>query len=368
MADGRLGYAGNAPATAIVRRSALGGHGPVTTILAEVRRGGAVESVHAGTIAVVDASGRTVATAGDPDIFAYFRSSAKPFQAVPLVESGAADAFGFTPAELALCCASHNAEPHHQAAVAAMLARLGLPASALQCGMPLPGDKAEAGRILAGLVPPSPLQCDCSGKHTGMLATCRHLGYPIDSYLDPEHPVQRQIRMVIAEVCRVDAGTLRLATDGCSVPTFGATVRAFALAFAALAAPEQTPFGAGREHTVALNRLRSAMAAHPENVAGTGALVTDLMAISGGAIAAKSGAEGLICLAIPSRRIGVAVRIADGSSRAHAVVVAAILDQLRLADPAVIGALLERHSPLLRNHNGRHIGDLRAAFRLRGTA
>jgi L-asparaginase II len=336
----------------------------VTAILAEVIRGGAVESVHAGTIAVVATDGRLVAWAGDVERFAYFRSSAKPFQAIPVVESGAADAFGFTTAELALCCASHHAERHHQREVAAMLAKLGLTEDALQCGIALPSDDEEAGRILSGLVPPSPLQCDCSGKHTGMLATCLHLGYPIDSYLEPEHLLQRMIRGIVAEVCRVPAEALRLATDGCSVPTFGTSIRAFATAYAVLAQPERVPEDAGGRHQAALKRLRGAMTTHPENVAGTGALVTDLMALSGGRIAAKSGAEGLICLALPERGLGVAIRIADGSFRAHGVVVAAVLEQLDAVDPAVIVAAMARHSSEIRNHNGRHVGDLRAAFRL----
>jgi L-asparaginase II len=336
----------------------------VTTLLAEVTRGEAVESVHLGTIAVANATGDLVAWAGETTTFAYFRSSAKPFQAIPLVESGAADAFGFTPAELALCCASHHAEPHHQREVAAMLAKLGLTEAALRCGIPLPGDEAEQGRVLAGLVPQSPLHCDCSGKHTGMLATCRHLGYPIDGYLDPEHPVQRTIRGVVAEVCRVPAADLRLATDGCSVPTFGASIRAFATAYAALAAPERTPSGAGREHTAALTRLRRAMTTYPENVAGTDSLVTDLMAISDGAVVAKSGAEGLICLAIPAHELGIAIRIADGSFRAHPVVAAAVLEQLNALDPAVVAAVRERDDPTIRNHNGWQVGEMRAAFRL----
>jgi L-asparaginase II len=336
----------------------------VPTVLAEVTRGGAVESVHHGVIVVVDAAGEIVAAAGDPERFAYFRSSAKPFQAVPLVESGAADRFGFTPAELALCCASHHAEPRQQQAVATMLAKLDLEPMALQCGCPLPADRDEAARIVAGLVPRSPLQCDCSGKHTGMLATCRHLGYPLDDYLDRDHPVQRRIRSVLAELLRLPEAELRLAPDGCSVPTFGAPVRAFATAFAALAAPERTPAGAGREHAVALNRLRAAMIAHPENVAGTGDLVTDLMELAGGRVAAKSGAEGLFCFAAPERGLGVAIRILDGSYRAHAVVAAAVLEQLELLDPATIAALLERQSPILRNHNGWRIGEIRPAFRL----
>jgi L-asparaginase II len=336
----------------------------VTTILAEVTRGDAVESVHSGTIAVADTDGRLVAWAGDVATFAYFRSSAKPFQAIPVVESGAADAFGFTPAELALCCASHYGEPHHQREVAAMLAKIGLSETVLQCGTPLPGDEQEAGRILAGLVPRSPLQCDCSGKHSGMLATCVHLGYPIETYLDPEHPLQRTIRGIIAEVCRVPEPALRLATDGCSVPTFGTSIRAFATAFATLAQPERVPEEAGGRHAAALNRLRSAMTAHPENVAGTGDLVTNLMAVAGGRIAAKTGAEGLICLALPERGWGIAIRIADGTYRAHEVVVAAVLEQLGAIDPSVTAAVRARNNPEIKNHNGWRVGELRAAFTL----
>jgi L-asparaginase II len=336
----------------------------VTAILAEVTRGGAVESVHAGTIGVVDTDGRLVASVGDTETFAYFRSSAKPFQAIPVVESGAADAFGFTAAELALCCASHYAEPHHQREVAVMLAKIGLDDGALRCGIPLPSDQEEAGRIIAGLVPRSPLQCDCSGKHTGMLATCVHLGYQIDSYLDPDHPAQRTIRGIIAEVCRVPEDTLRLASDGCSVPTFGTTIRAFATAYAALAQPERVPAEAGGKYGVALNRLRNAMMAHPENVSGTGDLVTDLMAVAGGRIAAKTGAEGLICLALPEQGLGIAIRVADGSFRSHAVIVGAVLEQLGVIDAGVISAVMERHRPEVRNHNGWHVGDMRAAFKL----
>lgn len=336
----------------------------MTTILAEVMRGGAVESIHQGTVAVVDTDGRLVAWAGDPEHFAYFRSSAKPFQAIPVIESGAADAFDFTPAELALCCASHHAEPHHQREVAGMLAKLGLTDKALQCGIPLPGDEEEAGRIVSGLVPRSPLQCDCSGKHTGMLATCLQMGYPIDSYLEPEHPVQRRIRAIIAEVCRVPESSLRLATDGCSVPTFGMAIRAFATAFAALANPRLVPETAGGRHHLALDRLRAAMMAHPENVAGRDDPVTDVMTVGNGAIAAKSGAEGLLCVALPARGLGIAIRIADGSYRALPVAIASVLEQLDVVDPAIIAAFRERQNPELRNHNGRLVGEIRSAFTL----
>lgn len=332
------------------------------TPLADVTRGGRVESVHQGVVVVADVGGKVVAAAGDPDQVAYFRSSAKPFQAVPLVASGAADAYGFTPAELALACASHNAAPSHQAQVAAMLAKVGLGPEALSCGCPLPSDPTAAARVVLGLEPPSPLGCDCSGKHTGMLATCVHLGEPIDDYVLPEHPAQRRVRAAVTAALRLPEADLLLATDGCSLPTFGAPLRAFAVAYATLAAPHAAPAGAGREQAAALDRLRTAMVAHPENVAGEGELVTDLMALAGGRIAAKSGAEGLICLAIPERGLGVAVRILDGSFRAHPAVVFALLEQLDLLDAAALAALRERHPATIRNHNGWEVGEIRPAF------
>ena len=334
------------------------------TILAEVTRGDAVESAHAGVVVAVNVGGEIVARAGDPDHVAYLRSSAKPFQAVPLVESGAADAFGFTPNELSLACASHNAEPRHQEGVAGMLAKIGLGADALRCGLATPYDEREGARVTAGLVPPSPIHNNCSGKHAGMLATCVHLGEPIDSYLDAEHPHQRRIRAILADVLRVDEGDLVRAPDGCSVPTYAAPVRAFATAFAALARPGESPPGHGREHAAALDRLRRAMAAHPENIGGGGELDTDLTEVSGGRVVAKAGAEGLLCMAVPEHGVGVAIRFTDGSTRGHAVVAAEVLRQLALVEPSVVAAVLERQDPAVRNHNGWLTGTLRPAFRL----
>jgi L-asparaginase II len=340
----------------------------VVTLLAEVTRGGHVESVHYGSIVVSDASGVVVAWAGNPEQFAYFRSSAKPFQAIPVVESGAADRFGLTDAELALCCASHNAERHHQEQVAAMLQKLGLSPEALGCGCPLPSDEREAGKVLAGLVSPSPLHCDCSGKHAGMLASCLQLGYPLDDYRKPEHPLQQMIRQIIAEVCRVEATELAVAVDGCSVPTFGATLAAFARAYAALAVPTSVPQHAGGAHASALVRLRQAMMSHPENVAGRGELVTDLMRLGRGTIVAKSGAEGLLCLGLPQAGLGIAIRIADGSFRAHPVVAAQVLSQLGAVESGIIDELLGKHPPVVKNHNGWSVGEIRPAFQLQGSA
>lgn len=335
----------------------------MTTLLADVMRGGVVESTHAGTIAVVDGTGKLVASAGDPETFAYFRSSAKPFQAVPVIESGAADRFGFTPAELALCCASHSAEASHQAQVLAMLAKLGLNDGALQCGIPLPIDEHETALILSGQKAASPLQCDCSGKHTGMLASCLAAGYSIENYLEPEHPLQKRILGIVAEMTGVDAAAIRLATDGCSVPTFGMPIRAMARSFAVMAKPEAST--SGSEHAIALNRLRAAMTAHPENVGGShDRQDTDAMKASNGRIAAKTGAEGLLCVGLAEHGLGIAIRIADGSYRAHGVVLVAVLEQLNLLDAATREAIAATTGSRLINHNKRHVGDIKAAFTL----
>ena len=295
------------------------------TELAEVTRGGIRESIHHGIIAVANSDGEIVASAGDPSQVVFFRSSAKPFQAIPLIESGAADRYGFTPAELALCCASHIGSREHQRQVTAMLAKLGLDSSALQCGVVRPSDVEEAGRVSAGLVAPSPLQCDCSGKHSGMLAACLQLGLPTDDYLAPDHPLQKQILEIMATVMRVPIGSIALGTDGCSLPTFAGSIRAFATAFGMLARASTGDAAADGPHGDALRRLGAAMVAHPENVSGHGQLVTDLMIVGEGRIVAKSGAEGLLCFALPESGLGVAIRVLDGSHRSHAVIAARVL-------------------------------------------
>jgi L-asparaginase II len=337
----------------------------MAVVLAEVTRGELVESVHHGIVVAVGVDGHVIATAGDPETRAYFRSSAKPFQAVPLVESGAADRFGFTEAELAICCSSHDAMPWQQEMVRGMLAKLGLGPDALRCGVAPPYDSAEAARVTLGVVPPSPVQCDCSGKHTGMLATCLHLGFPIESYLQADHPLQQQILEVIAQGLRTDPGAILLAPDGCSLPTFGAPLRCFAAAYATLAAPHDAPERAGRDHAPALERLRSVMAAHPRHIAGPGELDTDLMEVTRGRIVAKLGAEGLLCLAAPERGLGIAIRILDGSERARSVVALAALEQLDLLDRSEREELARRQSPSVTNFNGWTVGEMRPAFELR---
>lgn len=336
----------------------------MSSVLAEVTRGGVVESEHHGVVVVSNVAGEIVASAGDPERVVFYRSSAKPFQAIPLIESGAADHFGFTPRELALSCASHSGQPHHRAEVTGMLAKIGLTPDALQCGAIAPYNKLAGARVIAGLDPLSPLNCDCSGKHAGMLATCVLEALPLESYLDPTHPLQQRILGVMSDVLRVPESGILPGTDGCSLPTFGAPISAFARSWATLADPGNAPAEQGGAHAAALHRLRAAMMEAPENVAGEGELVTELMLLGNGRICAKSGAEGLFCLALPEQGLGIAIRVLDGSFRVHAVIVASVLQQLGVWDEAAAAALFARANPELHNHNGWHVGDLRAAFTL----
>ena len=237
-----------------------------------------------------------------------------------------------------------------------MLAKLGLDDSALQCGSPLPSDEDEMAKVISGERPASPLQCDCSGKHTGMIAACLQLGYPIDNYLDPDHPLQQQIRQLVAEACHMHADDLVMATDGCSLPTFGGTLHAFAWSYAELAKPSL--------HQAALIGCASAMIEVPENVSAQHSLVTDLMRVGAGRIVAKSGAEGLICIGLPQQGLGIAIRVLDGTFRAHPVIVEQVLKDLGVLSSDELDRLIPEDDIVIFNHNRRRVGRRQAAFSL----
>jgi L-asparaginase II len=329
----------------------------MATVLAEVRRGPLVECRHYGAVAVSDAHGTLVASAGDPALQTFFRSSAKPFQALPIITSGAAEAYDFTDAELAVCSASHNGEPIHLEVVAGLLARLGLDENYLQCGVVPPIDRAEAAKVATGQLARTPRHCDCSGKHSGMLAVCQHRGYPLESYRAPEHPLQREILALMTDFLGLPAADIPLGTDGCGVPTFAAPVSHIARAWAQLADPP-------KPYRAAARRILDAMAAEPYMVAGRNRICTDLMNLTGPAIVVKTGAEAVFCLALRERGWGMAIKIEDGNSRGMPVIVASALQQLGLWDDAMVERFFARQSPQVRNNAGTVVGELRAAFTL----
>ena len=336
----------------------------MATLMAEITRGDLVESNHLGNAVVVGGNTDMVAWAGDPHERLFFRSSAKPFQAVPLVASGAADAYGFTTEELALASASHNATEPHQALVASMLTKAGLREDDLQCGIALPLDEEEKARVTLGLVQPSLIQCECSGKHAGMLATCRHQGWPIGSYLEPDHPLQQEIRAIVAAACGVPADSFDVAVDGCSLPTLGAPLRAFATAYAVFADPDGARWDSTLSYRAALHRLRGAFIRHPELVSGDGEIDTTIMRVTRGAVVAKLGAEGLLCMAIPDRGLGIAISDSSGSERGLGPGAVAVLGALELVDGDALATLKQELCPAVQSFAGQPVGETRPVLTL----
>lgn len=284
----------------------------------ESTRGELVESVHRVSVAVVDPAGHLVASAGDTALVSFWRSAAKPFQAIPLVADGAADHFGFGPRELALACASHSSEPMHVELAEQMLRLVGVSETDLACGPhpPLAGTLTDLSPRIPGAM--TPRWSNCSGKHVGMLALARHHGWPKAGYEREAHPVQARCLEAIAEWTGQPRETIRLAIDGCTAVCHGLPLAAMALAYARLGASEDP----------SARRIREAMMGHPGLVAGTGRLCTDLMAAYPGLVLAKVGADGIYGAALPNARLGVALKVEDGDMRSARPALLAVLRQL----------------------------------------
>jgi L-asparaginase II len=287
--------------------------------LVAVRRGALVESVHRGRLVVCDPKGKVLEAVGDLEAYVYLRSSAKAFQALPLVLSGTADAFGLTDRELAVTCASHNGEEPHLAAVRSILEKTGLGESDLQSGTHPPMYGPEAAKLARRGEEPRPIHSNCSGKHASMLAVCVHEGYETVTYRDPGHPLQRNILGLIAEVCGLQEDEVLVAGDNCGVPAFALPLRSFATGLARIATGE----GLSDEVAGGSLRIRDAMRAYPFMVAGTGRFDTKLMERTH--LLVKGGAEAVIAVGSP-KGWGLALKISDGSERAVRPAALAALD------------------------------------------
>jgi L-asparaginase II len=320
-------------------------------VLVEVLRGRLVESRHRGAVAVADCDGRSVLARGDTARPIYPRSAIKALQALPLIESGAADRFGLVDDELALACASHSGEPAHVATATRMLGRAGLDVSALRCGAHWPINQAAARALARTGGVASALHNNCSGKHAGFLCAACALDADCASYFEPTHPVQREVKAVLESLGGAILGEDVCAIDGCSVPTWALPLDGLATAFARFGS------GAGMApvRAKAAARLRAACATHPWHVAGTGRFCTEIMQRLGARLFVKTGAEGVFCAALPERGIGIAVKCDDGASRAAEVMLAATLSQLLPNDRAALEPFVR---PTLRNWNGMAIGAL----------
>lgn len=324
-------------------------------VLVEVLRGGVVESRHRGAVSVVDAFGNTRLSAGDTARPVFPRSAVKAIQALPFVESGAAD--GLPEAALALACASHGGEPMHVALAARMLESAGLDERALGCGAHWPLYAPAAQALAASGQKPSQLHNNCSGKHAGFLCLACAQGWPIEGYVGADHPVQDAVRGALEDLTGERLTPEKGAVDGCAMPTFAIPLHSLAWAFARFGTSE----GFGPERTRAAARLRKACAGHPELVAGTGRFGTGVMRLLGEEAFVKSGAEGVFCGALPRYGLGFAVKADDGGSRAAEVITAALIDRLLPMGETQRAELSARVRPEIRNWSGDLVGGLRPA-------
>jgi L-asparaginase II len=326
-------------------------------VLVEVTRGPEVESRHRGAVAVVDAEGATVLALGDVECRTYPRSAVKALQALPLVESGIADQFKLTDAEVALACASHAGERAHVETAAVMLAEAGRNAACLECGAHWPLSEMAA-RALAGQGErPTALHNNCSGKHAGFVCACRHMGLDHRGYVKIGHDYQRLIAETMTEVTGARHDPDNAGIDGCSIPTYAIPLSNLAQGFARLA----TGQGLGPARAEAARRLFAACMAEPFYVAGTARADTNMMKAAKGRVFVKVGAEGVYCGAVPELGLGFALKIDDGAGRAAEAAVAGLLARLLKDDAELSATFTGMSSVTMKNWNGIEVGQVRAA-------
>jgi len=328
-------------------------------ILANVIRGATVESIHRGHFIVMDGGGKMITTVGDPATVTFFRSSCKPFQAMPLVTSGAADAFGFDESEIALACASHSGEPAHVATAQSMLDKTGLKEADLLCGTHLPFSDAEAKRMLRSGMEPTQLHNNCSGKHAGMLAVAKHVGADTGTYCDPRNPVQQMILEATSLFTEIPKNKIQIGIDGCAAPNFALPLSSMAKSFVNLIRPESFSDNV----RAACSRIVNAMIKFPELIGGTERLDTMLMQAVPGKLISKVGADGVwLCAAAPSEKwpegLAIALKIEDGDDKlARPVVAVEILRKLGILSNADLPDV----SPMpIKNRRGDSVGKITA--------
>ena len=318
--------------------------------LLRIERGEVEEGIQRGHLAVVDARGTLVASQGDPSRLTYFRSCAKPFQAIAALRTGVVERFGLTAEHVAIMCASHSGEPRHVTVVRDLLAHAEIDESSLQCGAHWPYDEAAAKVVRHGMTEPLAVFNNCSGKHSGMLAAARLLEAPLASYLEPVHPVQQRIRQVVEEFTGCAADEVMYGIDGCSAPKAAVPLSAMARSFAQLVTSDDR----------AARTAVEAMTTHPFLIGGTKRFDTALMEATDGRLLAKGGAAGAHCTAERRSGRGLAVKLEDVDGTWVSVAVMAALTTLGWLTPAEQQALDRFAHPTLRNHKGLEVGRVTA--------
>lgn len=328
--------------------------------LVEVLRGNRVESSHHVHVAVVDSTGNLLHRVGNVNQKIYARSSMKPIQAIPIIETGAADYYEFSDEDLSLCTASHNGEKMHTDRVLSILKRIGLDVSDLKCGTHNPRWEETYKNLILNNEKVTALYNNCSGKHAGMLATAKFMKEPIETYYSLDHPVQHRIVKTISEICDYPEKDIEIGIDGCGVPVHGLPLARLAYGFARMAHPETL----GTEREKHVRQITNAMITAPEMVGGTDRFCTDFMTAGRGRFFGKAGAEGVYCIGDNETGLGIAIKVEDGNGRATYPTAVETLVQLGLLNDDQIEELKEYHHPQLKNARNEVIGELIPSFQL----
>ncbi|MDX1738078.1 MAG: asparaginase [Alphaproteobacteria bacterium] len=326
-------------------------------VLVEVTRGSIVESRHRGSIAIVDVNGKVQAAWGDVTSPIYGRSSIKAFQALPVLETGAADSYGFSDDEIALAVASHGGEEIHAETALRMLKKLDLDESDLECGSHWPTHEDSARALAAKGLVPNQLHNNCSGKHAGMLALAKKIGASTKGYTEQTHAVQQRIKGTMEAMCGVSLATAPVERDGCSAPTWAIPLENTAYGFARFAAPDDLP----DTRAEACKRITKAVFDNPFNVAGTGRYCTEMMTALKERVFLKTGAEGFFSAALPEYGLGIALKCDDGSTRGAEAMLTATLRVIGVIDDRVQDQLADYISVPLTNRRDFKIGEIRPA-------
>ena len=327
----------------------------MSEIILEYTRAGHVENIHRADVVAVNCKGDILKEAGNGRLPMFWRSAAKPFQALAFVKNGGLEKYGLTDRELAFLVSSHSGEPFHVELVQGILAKLGLTTDVLNCGAARPmSGKANVELIKKGERPQA-VHNACSGKHSKILALCQMMGLPVEDYIKPDHPAQKVIFQHVAMASCMPEDKLEIGIDGCGVPVFYLPLDHMARAYARLGSPDKGEWG---EYEAAARTIRDAMAAHPDALAGTGRIDTAISQVTGGRVIAKIGADAVYCMAVKDENMGIAFKVEDGDYGAVNPAVMAVLKYMDILTKDEYEQLLAKYPPVLKNHRGDVIGTI----------
>ncbi|MCR5834837.1 MAG: asparaginase [Selenomonadaceae bacterium] len=331
----------------------------MSEVVLHYTRAGHIENIHRGDVVAVNTAGKIIASVGNAYLPMFWRSAAKPFQALAFVKNGGLNRYGITDEELALLVSSHSGEENHVALVRGILAKLGLDESVLDCGIVRPMSGKAFKKIIADGEKVLPVHNACSGKHSQIIALAMMLGVPYQGYTNPEHEAQKVIFKHVAMASRMPEDKLEIGIDGCGVPVFYLPIYNMSLAYARLSTPKLGEWG---EYEEAATKIRNAMSKYPQIVAGTGRIDMAVPEVTGGRIIAKIGSDAVFCMAVKDNDLGITFKIEDGSFAAITPMTIAVLKHLDLLTKSEAEELDKRFPPVLKNHRGEIIGTIETVF------